>query len=66
MIVLPFVTPPIRYILPSHILGDNDIDTPERKNRRMTQLAEVVYDNVSGLTGYGMVLKVRTPDVLLF
>ena len=40
--------------------SDNDIDTPERRNRRMVQLAEVVYDNVSDLTGYGMVLKVKT------
>ena len=41
--------------------SDSDVDTQERKNKRMVQLAEVVYDNVSGLTGYGMVLKVTTP-----
>ena len=41
--------------------SDSDVDTQERKNKRMVQLAEVVYDNVSGLTGYGMVLKVTPP-----
>ena len=55
---------------PPSLLGDNDVDTPERKNRRMAQVAEVVYDNVAGFTGYGMVLKVRKQKhvlhVLLF
>ena len=38
--------------------SESDVDTQERKNRRMAQIAEVVFDNVSGFTGYGMVLKV--------
>ena len=40
--------------------SESDVDTQERKNRRMAQIAEVVFDNVSGFTGYGMVLKVTS------